>query len=368
MINFIKQKNDMKKLAYIVITSSMFLTTSCVDLTQEPQSFITEEEYIARMDLTSLQQATTGLYNDLWNGNYGFNCRLQRINVCADDITYRAAKANNELANYYRLTPNITANNADYKTTWELFFTVINNANKLINKAVLPEDATLAKQYEEVLGEAYFLRGLSYFYLVRMYGDLPLILTEEDAATNMPRTAVADIYDQAIIPSLKKAVELLPTKSRSGFSSTPSKWAAEACLADAYMTMAGWPLKKGQEYYSLAATTAKNIIDNSGLYLTESYAELWKEANKEQANEVMFAIHHNAKLKTASNYGKSYYPADFIPAGWADYYGNEAFYLNYPDDERKAWNYMTEWNTKSGHVTYKESGDKLPAISEILQL
>lgn len=364
MINFIKQKNDMKKLAYIVITSSMFLTTSCVDLTQEPQSFITEEEYIARMDLTSLQQATTGLYNDLWNGNYGFNCRLQRINVCADDITYRAAKANNELANYYRLTPNITANNADYKTTWELFFTVINNANKLINKAVLPEDATLAKQYEEVLGEAYFLRGLSYFYLVRMYGDLPLILTEEDAATNMPRTAVADIYDQAIIPSLKKAVELLPTKSRSGFSSTPSKWAAEACLADAYMTMAGWPLKKGQEYYSLAATTAKNIIDNSGLYLTESYAELWKEANKEQANEVMFAIHHNAKLKTASNYGKSYYPADFIPAGWADYYGNEAFYLNYPDDERKAWNYMTEWNTKSGHVTYKESGDKLPAISK----
>lgn len=52
------------------------------------------------------------------------------------------------------------------------------------------------------------------------------------------------------------------------------------------------------------------------------------------------------------------------PAGWADYYGNEAFYLNYPDDERKAWNYMTEWNTKSGHVTYKESGDKLPAISK----
>ena len=56
------------------------------------------------------------------------------------------------------------------------YSTVINNANKLINKAVLPEDATLAKQYEEVLGEAYFLRGLSYFYLVRMYGDLPLIL------------------------------------------------------------------------------------------------------------------------------------------------------------------------------------------------
>lgn len=106
---YLLNKNNMKKLAYIAtIACSMFLTTSCVDLTQEPQSFITDEDYIASMDLTGLQQAATGLYNDLWNGNYGFNCRLQRINVCADDITYRAAKANNELANYYRLSPNIT--------------------------------------------------------------------------------------------------------------------------------------------------------------------------------------------------------------------------------------------------------------------
>ena len=255
---YLLNKNNMKKLAYIAtIACSMFLTTSCVDLTQEPQSFITDEDYIASMDLTGLQQAATGLYNDLWNGNYGFNCRLQRINVCADDITYRAAKANNELANYYRLSPNITANTADFDTTWSLFFAVINHSNTLINKTVLPENADQAKKFEEVLGEAYFLRGLSYFYLVRMYGDVPLILAETDASTYMPRTAVAEIYDQAIIPSLKKAVEILPAKSRSGFSSTPSKWAAEACLADAYMTMAGWPLKRGQEYYSLAAAAPK---------------------------------------------------------------------------------------------------------------
>ncbi len=356
----------MKKLAYIAtIACSMFLTTSCVDLTQEPQSFITEEEYLASMDLNGLKQATTALYNDLWNGNYGFNCRIQRMNVCSDDITYRAAKANNELANYDRLSPSITANTADFDTTWSLFFAVINNSNKLINKTTLPGNAEDAKKFEQVLGEAYFLRGLSYFYLVRLYGDVPLILKQEDAATRMPRTAVAEIYDKAIIPSLKRAIELLPEKSRTGFSSAPSKWAAEACLADAYMTMAGWPLKKGQEYYSLAAAAAKDIIDNSGLKLTKEYSELWKEANKEQANEVMFAIHHNAKMKTASNYGKSYYPSDFAPnAGWSDYYANEAFYLNYPNDNRKAWNYMVEWETKAGHVTYKESADKLPAISK----
>ena len=95
---YLLNKNNMKKLAYIAtIACSMFLTTSCVDLTQEPQSFITDEDYIASMDLTGLQQAATGLYNDLWNGNYGFNCRLQRINVCADDIDLETKEEKEEL-------------------------------------------------------------------------------------------------------------------------------------------------------------------------------------------------------------------------------------------------------------------------------
>lgn len=42
---YLLNKNNMKKLAYIAtIACSMFLTTSCVDLTQEPQSFITDED------------------------------------------------------------------------------------------------------------------------------------------------------------------------------------------------------------------------------------------------------------------------------------------------------------------------------------
>ena len=71
----------------------MFLTTSCVDLTQEATIFITEEEPYCTYGFDQPATSYNRLYNDLWNGNYGFNCRLQRINVCADDITYRAAKS-----------------------------------------------------------------------------------------------------------------------------------------------------------------------------------------------------------------------------------------------------------------------------------
>ena len=359
----------MKKLIYLTaIAGSLLLTTSCVDLTQEPESFITEEDYWSAIDQQSLQKAADALYNDLWQGNYGFNSRLQRLNVCADDITYRAAKANNELAYYGRLTPNLTANDADFSTTWTLFYKVISSSNKIIKGTTIPTDEEEAKAFKEILGEAYFMRGLSYFYLVRLYGDVPLLLEDDEAIITMPRTAVSEIYDKAIVPSLKTAAEWLPNQGRSG-NSTPSKWAAKACLADVYMTMAGWPLNKGTEYYGLAAAEAQDIIDNAngaGLSLTTKYSDLWKEANKSQTNEVMFALQHSSKHKLASNYGKSYYPSDYAPnAGWADYYGDEDFFLTYPEDARKEHNYMTEWKVKSGDVIpYTQSADKLPAISK----
>ncbi|WP_018668928.1 RagB/SusD family nutrient uptake outer membrane protein [Bacteroides gallinarum] len=359
----------MKKLIYLTaIAGSLLLTTSCVDLTQEPESFITEEDYWSAIDQQSLQKAADALYNDLWQGNYGFNSRLQRLNVCADDITYRAAKANNELAYYGRLTPNLTANDADFSTTWTLFYKVISSSNKIIKGTTIPTDEEEAKAFKEILGEAYFMRGLSYFYLVRLYGDVPLLLEDDEAIITMPRTAVSEIYDKAIVPSLKTAAEWLPNQGRSG-NSTPSKWAAKACLADVYMTMAGWPLNKGTEYYGLAAAEAQDIIDNAngaGLSLTTKYSDLWKEANKSQTNEVMFALQHSSKHKLASNYGKSYYPSDYAPnAGWADYYGDEDFFLAYPDDARKEHNYMTKWKVKSGDVIpYTQSADKLPAISK----
>ena len=366
----------MKKLTYLVtLTGSLFFATSCVDLDQEPQSFITEEDYIASMDQSALESAVSALYTDLWGSNYGFNSRIQRIQVCADEITYRASKAGNELANYDQLRPSITSNTADFDNTWQDFYAVINNANKLINKASIPEDATAAAEFEQVLGEAYFLRGLSYFYLVRMYGDVPLMMTDEDLEGDAQRIPVEEIYTAAIIPSLERAIEWLPETPRAGNSSTPTKWAAETCLADVYITMAGWPLNKGQEYYALAASTAKDVLDNNNYHHLEiNYSDLWLEDNKNNS-EFMFCLHHSHATRTmASNYGKSYYPFDYYSlvenrarAGWADYYARAEKFEEYPDDDRKAWNFMTEWASTDHNnqvVSWQDSHDHLPCISK----
>lgn len=357
----------MKKYIYAAaLFASSLSMNSCVSLDQDPQSFLRFETF--PKDASNLASAADALYVDLWNGNYGLNCRLQRINVGADDVTYRAAKPNNPLALIEDLYPNITQNDADFSTLWSLFTKAIYDSGKIITETPVNEadNSKEAVALRAVVGEAYFVRGLSYFYLVRLFGDLPLILTPEDAEKkDMQRVAVADIYDKAIVPDMERAVKWLPATSRTKDASTPSKWAAEAALGDIYMTMAGWPLNKGKEYYAKAESVLGDAIQNSGLKLATHYADLWKEANKTTEKEFLFGIMHSNANKKASNYGKSYYPSDFAPnAGWSDYYASEKFYLAYPNDERKAHNFMTEWNTKKGVVNYKNSADKLPAISK----
>lgn len=355
-----------KYISHLLAGSCLLTMAACVDLDQAPKSFITEEEYIEiPQNITTVELAATGLYNSMWGGNYGFCCRMMRIDCSADQMM-SSPKPNNVLDYIISLNPSIGANTADWDTSWANFWNVITGANKLITGTPIPSDAAEAKRYKAVLGEARFMRALSYFYLVRIYGEVPAVLTPADALAPQGRASVSDIYNRIILPDLQDAISTLPEKSRSGFSSTPSRWAAKALLADVYMNMAGWPLKLGKEYYAKAVTETLDIINNSGLQLTSNYSDLWKEASKTDANEHLFAIHNSVAQKNASQYGKSFYPRDFYPkAGWADYYANPDFMNKYPNDDRKKFNYMTEWETAKGKkVQWTESMDKLPCIAK----
>lgn len=366
----------MKKLAYITLGCCIALTTACVDLDQYPKSFITEEEYNGiEQDISKVELAATGLYKNLWNGNYGFCCRMMRID-CAADQMVSSPKPNNVLDYIIQLNPSISSNTADWDTSWTNFWNVITGANTLIAGTPIPEisgataaekeaSEKTAKRYKAVVAEARFMRALSYFYLVRMYGDIPYVTNSSEAIEYQPRTAVADIYNKIIVPDLIEACASLPTVSRSGFSSTPSQWAAKALLSDVYMTMAGWPLKLGKEYYAKAAEVSLDIIEHSGLSLTPVYGDLWKEAKKEEANEHLFAIHNSVANKVASQYGKSFYPRDYVKAGWADYYANPDYMATYPEGARKEFNYMTEWPTATGTtVKWQDSQDGYPCIAK----
>lgn len=324
----------MKKYSLLILT--VFTLVSCVDLLQEPKSNLTPKTVV--LTETTLEAMTNGLYKDFWMNNFGFNCRVASLGLGADDmLTGSQAKQRNLLDDQLR----VPVDNADVAVLWKGFYATIFSANNLIS--TITENTDLSPQLgNKYLGEAYFFRALTYFYIVRYFGDAPAITDptaseDIDGSLDMPRKSVKDIYEKIIIPDLQQAEKLLPTTSRDAKNQAPTSWAAKTVLTDVYLNMAGWPIKE-QAYYAKAAEKAKEIIDGGAHALMPNYKDLWLEANKSNKTEHIFALQHSLTY-LPSQYGLSYLGIE--EGGWYDYVADPVFYTNFPEDTRKEFCFVT---------------------------
>jgi hypothetical protein len=115
-----------------------------------------------------------------------------------------------------------------------------------------------------LLGEAEFVRAFWYFYLVNLYGDVPLITTTNyKTNTAMARTPQAQVYTQMVVdlndalnklsPTFLDATDTVVTVDRV----RPTNWAASALLARTYLYMGK---------YDSAVAAASTVINNTSLF------------------------------------------------------------------------------------------------------
>lgn len=167
---------------------------------------------------------------------------------------------------------------------WTGLYSVIAQTNLVLdNVPGIKMDEAKKKQ---VLGEAQFLRAWSYFYLVRLFGDVPLlttsVLSADDPMVNAPRTAKDAVYQQ-VINDLKAAeASGLAWTDASGRASLG---AVKSLLAEVYLTMAGYPINKS-EYYKLAADKANEVITSGKFSLFANYNSLHDEALENQQEQI----------------------------------------------------------------------------------
>lgn len=129
-----------------------------------------------------------------------------------------------------------TSTNADLDNIWTYMYRGVARANAVIaNVPTIP--GMEETERNQITGEGYFLRGLHFFNLVRMFGKVPLRTTTIETAAQIPIaiSPIKDVYDQ-IISDLKKAEELI-TKERisEGRANRP---AAQGLLAKVYLYLA----------------------------------------------------------------------------------------------------------------------------------
>ena len=193
------------RILYILL-GSLFLLPSCTDEDLDTTMYGGREDTEFYNNLEEINQALTACYfymKDSWND---MSLELMFINDCASDDCEKGGSGLTDKRNIYQLeTFNIFTTNSKVSQFWNMAYRAIYQINTLLDKSEIfrlentdltEDDKTLLTRYEN---EARWLRGVWYFNLAYLWGDVPLFLhAEQPADIYKPRTPVAQIWEQVI--------------------------------------------------------------------------------------------------------------------------------------------------------------------------
>lgn len=180
--------------------------------------------------------------------------------------TTSIATTNLEFANGY-----VSVINTDNLDIWSSFYSVIYECNSLLEN--LETSSNISQSINQQLkAEALFLRSLSYFYLLNLYGNVPLVLgTDVRVTATLPRVSSDQVY-QNIVKDLKEANRTISDVYPSSGKVRANKMSVSALLTRIYLYQQNWE----------SAETESSVIVESGIYsLVENLNEAFFKNNKE---------------------------------------------------------------------------------------
>ena len=370
-------KINFKNINKLIITSALFsfaFVISCVDLSEDPAGN-------GRLSPDGFFVTTTDIESGVASAFSRFHTSLKTAHNFialegADDITTHKAsnKADFREFDSYNASP---ANNWMAEFKWDPLWASISSCNAVINSWVDVEgsDDEIETKVKPAAAMAYYLRALSYFDLVRLWGDLPLLTTVLSTGEES-RSPVQDIYT-LMYEDLAFAEKYLPAQWESSAGiGKPSKMAAKALLAKIYLTNAGWPLKD-ESKYELAASKAKEIMDSNMFHLKSDFKDLWSEDNGLASNgEGIFVFRMCSSCANVPGPWAAGGKTNFLKIGFAsedgggfeDVLAEIQFFKDFPAGARKDATYYDNVNgvpwqdLRSGRPLFAKYGPNVGSI------
>lgn len=249
------KNNFLYKSGIAVIAAIVMVFSSACEkfLEQDPQDSLTEQEFFRSEE--DANAAIVGVYDQLQDCVEKF---LVWGEARADLVTPITRKNDNTWL--YELIYQTDL----WALRWGDVYQVIGSANTVIARVppITKLDSRLTQQECDIIvGEAHFLRALAYFYLVRVFGDVPLVIDpplNDGVNFKVPKSPAADILAK-IEADLALAEQAVPVQYQTNLKTRgrATKGAVNALQADVYL----WQAK-----YAESAAAAKKVMDNTALY------------------------------------------------------------------------------------------------------
>jgi tetratricopeptide (TPR) repeat protein len=286
----------MKK--YCIYLPALVMMTSCSDFLElQPEYQVNENSFYKNAN--DFETALIGNYAGLQGLHSASLLYIGELTTDNAEVRWTSPEVAETEADEVNFTPSNNFLNA----IWNGCFATVSRSNNVLSRidgVDLPTD-----RKNQFKGEALFLRAYGYFYLVRLFGDVPLVEVafrspNEIMDFDMSRKPTSQIYE-LIKRDLLEAASLL--SGTTGLSkSRASSGAARTLLGKVYLTL-------GE--YDQAASVLKEVVDSGTYSLDQDYFQLFTNHNDELPESIFEIKYISGNVGEGNSFSRLFTPARF---------------------------------------------------------
>ena len=298
-----------------LVVGSATLFTSCNDMldTDPRPTEMTAATFPGKpADVEALNAATYSIMNTMGGGDQSqlLNSPYYWWSLMSDDCYGSGGLQDYVAKSLHHFTmsdPN------QYEYDWNLLYGGVSRANNMIETIDnVPWTEDQMAQRNQLLGEAFFMRGFYTLLLTQMYGDIPLITSTTITEESYQEKSAEELVYPQIFSDFISAKNLM-NPGRANGSGHADRYCAESFLARAYMFWAGFYKHIGELATGADATATlveqegcsggtlskadvvaglRDIVDKGGYKLCEDFRSLWQYSNSLLWDEAHDGVGH----------------------------------------------------------------------------
>jgi starch-binding outer membrane protein, SusD/RagB family len=221
-----------------------------------------------------------------------------------------------------------------FNNAWDMGFAGIAGCNRTI------DELTILGGQEAAIAEMRALRAVFYWLMIDLFGDVPLETSFVNGKPNPSRVARTQVYT-FIVDELNELIDsdLLSETNGGAYYGRMNKWSALALLTKVYLNAGTYT---GTTQWSLAAETAKKIIDEGPFILEADYFSNFAVENR-GSKENIFVIPYDKFDVNAFNFNmhmRTLHPLNrltynFTDGPWNGFTALEEFYNSYEGTDKR---------------------------------
>ena len=339
----------------IFIVLLVMLTVSCEDFleVEAPDNRIVSET-VFNSEETALS-AMTGIYNELFRASFssGWENSVHVLAGLSADELQTLRSSDLTLIEFEQ--NEILPDNSRNLSLWASTYKIIYMANSLLEG--LENSNNISQETAEVLeGEAKFVRAFTYFYLVNLYGDVPLLLSTDYRKNSLASREDQEIVYEQIVLDLSEAIDLLADQYRDGDRTRANKFAAMALLARVHLYLENWQEAEELSTHVISNTSTYELAEDlNQTFLANSKEAIWqispigRGGSLSYTNEGLTFIFHPifsflTKVSLTEDLVDSFAEEDMRLQSWIGYNDKSERHFAFKYKDRSSMENITEYS------------------------